>query len=99
VDLHLGHAIKAMVYGPRGDGLACLLGVRDLPEPGSGAQRWETLAETLSDCFVLLTASAGENPRKILSRKGLSVLITDGEIEGTVDVLYGGGKKGKKNKK
>lgn len=99
VDLHLGHAIKAMIYGPRGDGLACLLGVRDLPEPGSGAQRWETLAETLSDCFVLLTASAGETPRKILSRKGLSVLITDGEIEGTVDVLYGGGKKGKKNKK
>jgi nitrogen fixation protein NifB len=34
-----------------------------------------------------------------LSRKGLSVLITDGEIEGTVDVLYGGGKKGKKNRK
>jgi nitrogen fixation protein NifB len=99
VDLHLGHAIKAMIYGPRGDGLACLLGVRDLPEPGSGNQRWEKLADTLGDCFVLLTASAGDNPRKILSRKGLSVLITDGEIEGTVDVLYGGGKKGKKNKK
>jgi nitrogen fixation protein NifB len=99
IDLHLGHAIKAMIYGPRGDGLACLLGVRDLPEPGSGNRRWETLAETLGDCFVLLTASAGESPRKILSRKGLSVLITDGEIEGTVDVLYGGGKKGKKNKK
>ena len=98
VDLHLGHAIKAMIYGPRGDGLACLLGVRDLPEPGSGSQRWETLAEILGDCFVLLTASAGENPRQILSRKGLPVLITDGEIEGTVDVLYGGGKKGKKNK-
>ncbi|EGB14502.1 Radical SAM domain protein [Pseudodesulfovibrio mercurii] len=99
VDLHLGHAIKAMIYGPRGDGLACLLGMRDLPEPGTGAQRWEDLSETLHDCFVLLAASAGESPRQILSRKGLSVLITDGEIEGTVDVLYGGGKKGKKNKK
>lgn len=99
VDLHLGHAVKAMIYGPRGDGLACLLGMRDLPESGAGARRWEELSEILHDCFVLLAASAGENPRRILSRKGLSVLITDGEIEGTVDVLYGGGKKGKKNKK
>ncbi|WP_272699550.1 radical SAM protein [Desulfovibrio sp. Fe33] len=99
VDLHLGHAVKAMVYGPRGDGLACLLGVRDLPEPGSGNGRWESLADILSDCFVLLAASAGENPRRVLSAKGLSVLVTDGEIEGTVDALFGGGEKGKKNKR
>jgi nitrogen fixation protein NifB len=98
IDLHLGHAIKAMIYGPREDGLACLIESRDLPEPGSGSKRWETLAETLGDCFVLLTASAGDKPRQILSRQGLSVLITDGGIEGTVDVLYGGGKKGKKCK-
>lgn len=96
VDLHLGHAIQALVYGPREDGLSCLLGSRDLPEPGSGAKRWEALADILDDCFVILTASAGDKPREILSRKGLSVLITDGGIEGTVDVLYGGGKKGKK---
>ncbi|WFS61741.1 radical SAM protein [Pseudodesulfovibrio thermohalotolerans] len=99
VDLHLGHAVQAMVYGPRGDGPACLLEVRDLPEPGSGSERWESLAEILSDCFVLLAASAGENPRRVLSGRGLSVLVTDGGIEGTVDALYGGGKKGKKNKR
>ena len=99
VDLHLGHAIQALVYGPREDGLACLLGSRDLPEPGSGSKRWEDLAGTLDDCFVILTASAGDKPREILSRNGLSVLITDGGIEGTVDVLYGGGKKGKSCKK
>ncbi|MBG0789686.1 MAG: radical SAM protein [Desulfovibrionaceae bacterium] len=95
VDLHLGHAIRALVYGPREDGLACLLGSRDLPEPGSGSARWEALSDILGDCFVLLAASAGDRPREILSRRGLSVLITDGSIEGTVDVLYGGGKKGK----
>ncbi|MCJ2163479.1 MULTISPECIES: radical SAM protein [unclassified Pseudodesulfovibrio] len=99
VDLHLGHAIKILVYGPREDGLPCLLESRDAPEPGSGGKRWETLASGLSDCFVLLTAAAGDNPRQILSRNGLSVLITDGEIAGTVDVLYGGGKKAKKCKK
>lgn len=95
VDLHLGHAVRFLVYGPREDGLACLLGTRDAPEPGTGNSRWEKLAETLDDCFILLAASAGENPRNILSRHGLSILITDGEIEGVVDTLYGGGKKKK----
>jgi len=99
VDLHLGHAVKVLIYGPREDGLPCLLESRDAPEPGSGSRRWKDLSKLLKDCFVLLTASAGEKPRQILSRDGLSVLITDGEIAGTVDVLYGGGKKGKKFRK
>jgi nitrogen fixation protein NifB len=33
-----------------------------------------------------------------LNRRGVTVLVTEGEIEGTVDVLYGGGKKGKGRK-
>ncbi|MFH2124621.1 MAG: radical SAM protein [Pseudomonadota bacterium] len=99
VDLHLGHAITALIYGPRADGLVCLLGTRTLPEPGAGAARWEILADTLKDCFVLLAASAGESPRKILSRHGISVLVTEDNIEGSVEVLYGGGKKGKKCRK
>ncbi|BCS88015.1 radical SAM protein [Pseudodesulfovibrio sediminis] len=99
VDLHLGHAHKILIYGPREDGLACLLETRDAPEPGSGGKRWETLAKLLNDCCVILTASAGDKPREVLSRKGMSVLITDGEIAPTVDAIYGGGKKGKKCKK
>ena len=80
------------------DGLASLIETRNVPEPGSGGNRWETLAETLKDCFVLLASSAGENPRKILGASGISVLLAEDNVEGTVDVLYGGGKKGKKNK-
>ena len=99
VDLHLGHAITALIYGPREDGLVCLLGTRSLPEPGAGASRWEILAETLEDCFVLLAASAGESPKKVLSSHGISVLITEDNIEGSVEVLYGGGKNGKKCRK
>jgi nitrogen fixation protein NifB len=98
VDLHLGHAVKLLIYGPREDGLACLLDTRNAPEPGGGTSRWETLADTLGDCFALLAASAGESPREILSRRGVAVLITEGEIEGTVDALYGGGRKGKGRK-
>lgn len=93
IDLHLGHAIKALIYGPRQDGLTCLLETRWLPEPGGGSARWEELADTLKDCFALLAAGAGSSPRKILGRRGISVLIADDTIEGTVDVLYGGGKK------
>jgi len=95
VDLHLGHAKTALIYGPREDGLACLLGARALPEPGFGAARWELLADILKDCFVLLAAGAGESPRKILENRGIRILITEDDIEGVVDVLYGGGKKGK----
>jgi len=94
IDLHLGQAYQVLIYGPREDGLACLLETRPAPEPGSD-DRWEELAETLPDCFAILVASAGDRPRKVLGEHGIAVLITEGEIEGTVDVLYGGGKKGK----
>ena len=96
VDLHLGHAVKFLIYGPREDGLACLLEARNAPEPGSGNNRWKEVASLLDDCFVLLAASAGETPRRVLAEKGLDLLILEENIEGTVDVLYGGGKKGKK---
>lgn len=99
IDLHLGQAIKLLIYGPRQDGLACLLETRDAPEPGKGANRWSDLAAILDDCFVILAASAGETPRRALAEAGIAVLITEDNIEGTVDVLYGGGKKGKKGRK
>ncbi|HIJ91618.1 MAG: radical SAM protein [Desulfobulbaceae bacterium] len=98
IDLHLGQAIKALIYGPREDGLACLLDTRDLPEPGSGDSRWQQVAEILHDCFVLLAASAGQKPQDILGRHGLTVLLLEDNVEGSVDVLYGGGKKGKNRK-
>ncbi|MFZ5798297.1 MAG: NifB/NifX family molybdenum-iron cluster-binding protein [Desulfobulbaceae bacterium] len=98
IDLHLGQASRLLIYGPRADGLVCLLETRPAPSPGTGGSRWQELALILSDCFALLTAAAGDVPRETLNRKGINVLITDGEIEGTVDVLYGGGKKNKKGR-
>lgn len=95
IDLHLGQAIKALIYGPRADGLACLLEARDLPEPGGGPSRWQRVAEVLDDCFVLLAESAGQTPREILGRTGLPIVLIADNVEGTVDVLFGGGKKGR----
>jgi nitrogen fixation protein NifB len=99
IDLHLGQAIRFLIYGPRADGLPCLLGTRDAPEQGTGKNRWQDVAALLADCFILLAASAGEAPRRILGETGLKVHLAEDNIEGLVDVLYGGGKKCKKDKK
>lgn len=100
VDLHLGQAIRFLIYGPRAeDGLPSLLGMRDAPEPGAeggGDARWNALADTLSDCFALLASSVGQNPRKALAARGITVLTTEADVQGAVDVLYGGGKKSKR---
>ena len=95
VDLHLGQASKLLIYGPREDGLACLLETRQAPDPGSGVSRWEQLADVLHDCFALLAVSAGQRPREVLGNRGIRVILTEENIEGTVDLLYGGGKKHK----
>ncbi|HER63369.1 MAG TPA: hypothetical protein ENO11_05265 [Desulfobacteraceae bacterium] len=98
IDLHLGQAIKALIYGHREDGLPCLLQARDLPEPGSGDTRWQQVAAILDDCFVLLAAYAGKKPREILASHGLPLLLMEDNVEGTVDALYGGGREGKRKK-
>ena len=94
IDLHLGQTSQFLIYGPREDGLVCLRETRPAPEPGA-AQRWRRLAEILGDCFAILAANAGETPRQELARAGIAVIRIEDNIEGTVDVLYGGGKKGK----
>ena len=101
VDLHLGQAIKFLIFGPRQqDGLPSLLGVREAPEPGGGDKRWTDLAEALHDCFAILAASAGAHPREVLAGLGVAVLTAETDIKNAVDVLYGGGKKnGKKRVK
>ncbi len=97
IDLHLGQANRFVIYGPRGeDDLPCLLETREAPAPGAGTNRWQQVAAILKDCFILLTASAGETPRQVLAASGLKVSIAEDNIEGIVDVLYGGGKKCKK---
>lgn len=92
VDLHLGQADQFLIYGPK-DGPVVLLGARPAAEAGHGDTRWQQTAMILSDCFAVLASAAGEAPKRILGQKGLTVLTQSGNVEGTVDVLYGGGKK------
>ena len=98
VDLHLGQAGKLLIYGPRDDGLLCLLATRDTPPSGS-LDRWKSLAAALPDCFALLASHAGAAPRQFLAEEGIRVILSEDPIEGMVDVLYGSGKKKKCSKK
>lgn len=99
VDLHLGQAMRFLIFGPRGsDGLPSLLGSREAPEPGGGDTRWEALALALPDCFAILAASAGAHPRELLAAKGITVLTGETQIQGAVDALFGGGKKSGKRR-
>lgn len=98
IDMHLGKVDKILIYGLRDDGLACLLETRIAPSSGGGVARWRDMAYLLNDCFVVLAAQAGEIPRQVLSENGLSVMLIDDQIEGVVDVLYGGSKKQKTRK-
>jgi nitrogen fixation protein NifB len=96
VDMHLGLASQVLIYGARTDGLPCLLMARKTPESGTGTKRWKAFAsECLHDCFALLATHAGDAPRKELAELGIRVVLTEDNIEGLVDVLFGGGKKKK----
>ncbi|MGD9125098.1 MAG: NifB/NifX family molybdenum-iron cluster-binding protein, partial [Desulfarculaceae bacterium] len=95
VDLHLGLASQYLIYGCK-DGPVVLLETRPAPEPGGGDARWKQVALALNDCFAVIAAAVGEAPKRVLAEKGLPVLIQEGNLEGLVDVLFGGGKKGGK---
>ena len=96
VDMHLGQASQLLIYGAGDDGLASLLEVRKTPEGDGGAGRWQRLAgECLHDCFSLLASHAGGAPRTELAALGIQVILTEDNIEGLVDLLYGGGRKKK----
>ena len=47
---------------------------------------------------AILAASAGAPPREFLATKGITVLTGEAQIQGAVDTLFGGGKKGCKKR-
>jgi nitrogen fixation protein NifB len=94
INEHLGRAQRFLIYGPK-DGMVSLLDARPGPLPGSGDERWETLADSLPDCKLLLVEHAGQNPEQVLAHRGIRIVRVSGNIESIVDSIYGGGKKGR----
>ncbi|GAB7081192.1 radical SAM protein [Megalodesulfovibrio paquesii] len=97
VDTHLGHASRLLIYQNEG-GLVTLKETRMAPPKGGGDSRWKELAETLADCKILLVASAGDNPQRVLAEHGITVRVVPEETDVVPAVLASFGIKNKKGK-
>ncbi|ACL03213.1 Nitrogenase cofactor biosynthesis protein [Desulfatibacillum aliphaticivorans] len=89
VNQHLGEAETLLVYGEK-DGRVQLLEARTTPAAGGGMERWEQLAETISDCGTLLVSGIGPNPQQVLSESGVKVLEIEGLIDEAVRAVFAG---------
>lgn len=89
VNQHLGEAEKLLVYAEE-NGRVEMIGARPAPPKGGGMQRWEALAETLSDCSTLLVSGVGSNPQQVLKGAGIEVLEIEGLIDEAVRAVFAG---------
>ena len=87
VNQHLGVADRVQIWERTDDGFR-LVGERACPSPGSGSARWSELADILSDCRAVLTAAAGDAPRKALDAKGVAVCEMEGLIEDSLEAFW-----------
>jgi nitrogen fixation protein NifB len=90
INQHLGEAAQLFVYGMK-DGNVSLIETRRTPEPGTGMKRWEALSESIRDCRTLLVSGIGDNPRQVLTAKGLEIMVAEGMIEDAVKTVFEGG--------
>jgi nitrogen fixation protein NifB len=90
VNLHLGEAASFQIWGERDGGFE-MKEERPAPRPGSGADRWWAMAETLQDCRAILVSAMGDTPLAILSEAGVEPVVMNGFIEMALAAIYGGG--------
>jgi nitrogen fixation protein NifB len=89
VNLHLGEVDYFQIWGPEGNGFR-LLEERRAPAPGSGGDRWWTMAEILKDCRAVLVSALGETPAAILTEAGVVPVEMSGFIEAGLSRIYSG---------
>ena len=87
VNRHLGEADFFYIF-ERGEGKFISRGKRPAPPAGSGDERWESLANTLRDCSILLVADAGARPFEMLTEAGLKVFRCSGLIDQLLRDIY-----------
>ena len=87
VNCHLGEAKSFFIYKNNDSGPE-FVEKRPAPPSGDGDIRWKNVAETLSDCFLLLSGGAGERPTGLLKQSGLEIAVVEGLIHEAVDAVY-----------
>lgn len=97
IDTHLGHARRLLVY-QNDHGLVTMKETREAPPKGGGDDRWKSLGEVLADCKILMVASAGDNPQRVLQESGITVRVVpdDTDVVPAVLAAFGIKNKGKK---
>jgi nitrogen fixation protein NifB len=90
VNQHLGEATRFQIWGPSKHGFR-VIEERMAPEPGTGAQRWITLARVLRDCRAVLVSGMGESPRQVLTASGILPIEINGFIEMGLRAIFEGG--------
>jgi nitrogen fixation protein NifB len=88
INRHLGRADHFYVFRNGGDKPE-LVEIREAPQ-GGHANRWAALAETLRDCFAVLTAASGVPPKRVLAEAGITVYDCEGEIADSAMPLFVG---------
>ncbi len=89
VNQHLGEAEELYIFQDR-DGSYELLEKRPLPSAGGGMNRWQEVAETISDCSYLLVSGIGETPKSVLAEHGIEVRTIEGMISEALNGIYKG---------
>jgi MoaA/NifB/PqqE/SkfB family radical SAM enzyme len=91
VNRHLGEASSFRIFALE-NGKPVLKEQRPAPAPGTGDARWETLADTLGDCFAILCSNCGESPKRILEKRGFALVAGEGLISDVAGFLLKGKK-------
>jgi nitrogen fixation protein NifB len=86
INRHLGRSETFYIFG-KGEKKPELLEIREAP-PGNCGDRWAALAETLRDCFAVLTAASGVPPKRALAGAGITVYDCEGSIDEKVSALF-----------
>jgi nitrogen fixation protein NifB len=78
INQHLGEAERLYIRSADESGSYLIEDIRALPAAGGGESRWAALADSISDCKILLVAGIGAPPKKILQERGITVYELEG---------------------
>jgi nitrogen fixation protein NifB len=87
VNQHLGRSSYLLIYRKH-EGGSELLETRSISSCLNNDDRWNHLAEILSDCAVLLVNHIGQAPLQALRNKGIYVEAVDGSINEIVNSIF-----------
>jgi nitrogen fixation protein NifB len=80
INQHLGEADRLYVFDIGSDGIVRTEGIRELPSGGGGLERWNEVADIVSDCAMLFVAGIGAPPRVVMEKAGIAVQVLEGLV-------------------